>query len=188
MQQPVVPSTGNGLVARMIGFATLKTPVMKEVETDTDGTTQALIVVALAAVAAGIGAIGANGSNFLWQIVAAIVGWVVFSLVAYVVGRGLLKGPDTRITIGQALRMVGFAQTPKLLGALGFIPLFGWFFGAIAAVWFIIVAIYAVAEAFDVTLERGALIAVIAGIAMFAVQALIAVTLGVTSNLVNWLF
>ncbi|MFM8724116.1 MAG: hypothetical protein ACKON9_03225, partial [Planctomycetaceae bacterium] len=68
-------------------------------------------------------------SYVLWQIIAAIIGWVVFSLVAYVVGRGFLKGPDTRITIGQALRMVGFAQTPKLLGALGFIPLFGWIFG-----------------------------------------------------------
>jgi hypothetical protein len=172
----------NALVDRMVGFARLDTRTIEDVERDQNATSQALIVVLLAVVASAIGTLGGD-RNIVWALVggaiSAVAGWIIFSVVAYFVGATLFATPQTSVTIGQVLRVVGFAQTPKLLVILGFIPLLGWLAWIVAYIWFVIVAIVAIRQAFEFNTERAVGTAIVALIVQVVVDILIAVIIGI---------
>lgn len=179
---------GSSLVDRILGFATLNERVIKDVERDTNATGQAMIVVVLAAIAGAIGSLGAptdqaQDQNFLAALlfgaIAAVAGWIVFSVIAYFVGSSLFATPQTSATIGQVLRVVGFAQGPKIVGILGFIPLLGWIASLVAWIWFVVVAIVALRNAFEFSTERAVGTAIVALIVQVAVQVLIAVVFAI---------
>lgn len=170
----------SSIVDRIIGFARLNERVIKDVERDTTATGQAMIVVVLAAIAGAIGSIGAPAEQdqnllaaMLFGAIAAVAGWIVFSVIAYFVGSSLFATPQTSATIGQVLRVVGFAQGPKIIGILGFIPLLGWIASLVAWIWFVVVAIVALRNAFEFSTERAVGTAIVALIVQVAVQVLI---------------
>ena len=187
--QPMIREAGvsRSLVDRMIGVTTLKHPYYRDIEADRDATGQALAVVALAAVAAGIGAIGSDQSGIVWKVIMAVVGWIVFSVVAFLVG-SLLTNPRQPVSLGQVMRLVGFAQAPKLIGALGFIPLFGWIFGLVAAVWFLVVAIHALQEAFDVDMAKAALVGIVSLLVVGVVNFVVGTVFNIAGGILGWLF
>ena len=87
--------TGGSIVDRVLGVIQLKKPVFEEIEHDTNATGQALVVVIAAAIAAAIGGIGdANQSGWLWQAIASVAGWIVFSVVAFYVGTSFFRSPQ----------------------------------------------------------------------------------------------
>lgn len=170
----------SSIVDRIIGFARLNERVIKDVERDTTATGQAMIVVVLAAIAGAIGSIGAPAEQdqnllaaMLFGAIAAVAGWIVFSVIAYFVGSSLFATAQTSATIGQVLRVVGFAQGPKIIGILGFIPLLGWIASLVAWIWFVVVAIVALRNAFEFSTERAVGTAIVALIVQVAVQVLI---------------
>ena len=57
----------------MIGAARLDPHVYEEVEGDRSATSQAMMVVVIAALAAGIGTLGAGGIAGLWQLAAMLI-------------------------------------------------------------------------------------------------------------------
>lgn len=187
--QPAYGRTNGSIVDRALGVIQLKKPVFEEIEHDTNATGQALVIVVAAAIAAAIGALGdPDRSGIVWQAILSIIGWIVFSVVAFFVGGTLLRSPQTDVTLGQVLRLVGFAQAPKIIGLLGFIPLIGWIFGLVAAILFIVVAIHALAAAFDTTLERGALIGIVAAFGWVIVALIVALITGIGVAFLSWLF
>ncbi len=183
-------SSSGSLIGRMIGVARLDPQTYRDIEHDTNATPQALIVVVLAAVAAAIGAIGGEGgqAGIVAQALMAVISWIVFSVVAFYVGSTLFATAQTEVSLGQVLRLVGFAQAPKLLGALAFIPLLGWIAGLVAAIWFIVVAVFALREAFEFQTDRAIGTAVVSGIVMIAVALAVALVLGITGGILGWLF
>src|SRR5712691_4819916 len=89
------------LTDRMIRAARLESQLYEEVEHDLTATTQALTIVVAAAVAAGIGhAIGElMGGHptkalhgFVFGIVAGLLGWAVWSGLAYLIGTKVFNG------------------------------------------------------------------------------------------------
>lgn len=178
---------GGSLIDRMIGVASLNEPTFNDIEHDTNATPQALIVVVIAAIAAAIGALGEHQGSLIGQTVMAVVNWIVFSVVAYFVGSMLFHG-SADATIGKVLRLVGFAQTPKILGALAFIPLLGWIAGLVAAIWFLVVSIYALRAAFNFQLDRAVLTAIVSLVVMVAVSVVVGLLFNVTGGLLNWIF
>lgn len=180
--------SSSSLVERMIGVATLKRATFREIERDVDATTQALIVVVIAAVAGAIGGAGSGSDGVIGGAVASVLGWIVFSVIAFFVGTRLFGTPQTDVSLGQVLRLIGFAQTPKILGALAFIPLVGWIFGVVAAIWFVIVAIYALREAFEFQTDRAVITGIVALIAWGIVIAIIVLVLGAGAAFLDWLF
>ncbi|HYO29780.1 MAG TPA: YIP1 family protein [Thermomicrobiales bacterium] len=193
MQPATRSGSGTGsrsLIDRMIGVARLDPQTYRDIEHDTDATPQALVVVVLAVIAAAIGAIGGEGgqAGIVAQALMAVINWIVFSLVAFYVGSALFATAQTEVTLGQVLRLVGFAQAPKLLGALAFIPLLGWIAGLAASIWFIIAAVFALREAFDFQTDRAIGTAVVSGLVMFVVAFAVALVLGVTGSILGWLF
>jgi len=113
----------NILVSRMIRAAKLEVGLYEEVEADQGALGQAMAVVVLSALAAGIGQIGET--KLLGLVVGAVwalVGWYVWAYLTYFIGTRFLPEPQTECTQGQLLRTIGFSSSPGVLRVFGFIP------------------------------------------------------------------
>ena len=109
--------------ARLKGVLVLDARTFEEIEADTSATAQALLVVVVASVAAGLGAgvrLGLTG--LLRETLGALVGWVMWAAVSWFIGAKLLPEPQTRTNMGELLRVIGFAYAPNLFGFFAFIP------------------------------------------------------------------
>lgn len=160
-------AAGSGdLVQRMIGAARLDVPTYEEVERDENATGQALLVVVLATVASGIGLSGGDnaGRGFLGGIIAGVLGWVVFGVIAYFVGSTLFATSGTSATIGQLLRTTGFASVPEILLVLGFLPILGGIVWLVASVWSLVASVVAIRQALDFSTGRAIGTAIVAAI------------------------
>ena len=108
---------------RLIGAAMLDINIYEEVEADKDAMTQAIVVVVLSSLAAGLGGIGRAGiGGLLFGTIAALIGWFVWAYITYAVGTKILPEPQTKANIGELLRTIAFSSSPGLIRVLGIIP------------------------------------------------------------------
>lgn len=135
---------------RVIGAAKLDPEVYEEVEADLGAMRQAMTVVLLSSMAAGLGAFGAMGlRGLLSGVVAAFLGWFLWAWITFFIGTRLLPGAETNADWGQLLRTTGFATAPGILGVLGLArPLTGFIF-VFLTVWVLIAFVVAVRQALD---------------------------------------
>src|SRR5687768_15870934 len=90
------------LVERVKGVLRLQTAAFEEIEASRGATLQALIVVVVVAIAAAIGGLGDGGSDgILSAISGAVVGWIVFSALCYVIGTRFVASPETQSSWGE---------------------------------------------------------------------------------------
>lgn len=139
------------LQERIIGSLRLDTKTFEEVEADQNATGQAFIVVVLAALASGIGSIRAGMGVVAISLVVALIGWVVWSLLTFIIGTKVLPEKDTRADLGQMLRVLGFAQAPGLFSILGIIPILGYLIRFGIFIWMLAAVVIAVRQALDYT-------------------------------------
>jgi len=135
---------------RIVGAASLNPRTYEEVEADKSSMGQAMTVVVLSSIAAGLG----TGGGILGAIAAAImalVAWFIWAFVTYVIGTKLLPQPQTQADIGQLLRTTGFAASPGLLRILTIIPGLGSIIGFVISVWMLAAMVVAVRQALDYT-------------------------------------
>jgi hypothetical protein len=151
---------------RMLGAARIDPAIYTEVEHDTTATGQAAGVVAIVAVCSAIGGLGAGAAGMLAGVVSAIVGWLIWSGVTYLIGDKLLGGTATW---GELLRALGFAQSPGVLYLLAVIPLLGGFVRIVVGLWILVCGIVALREALDFGTGRAVLTAVLGWLAMMIV-------------------
>jgi hypothetical protein len=142
----------SSLTERMIGAAKLDVRIYEEVENDASATGQAMLVVVLSALAAGVGVFGQLGAiGLVASTVAALLGWFVWAFLTYYIGTKLLPEPGTHADLGQLLRAIGFSSSPGLLRVLGLIPLIGGLLMLALSVWMLIAMVIAVRQALDYT-------------------------------------
>ncbi len=135
---------------RMIGAAKLDVPTYEEVEADTTATTQAMAVVLLSSIAQGIGFLTlGGGSGFVFGAIGALLGWIIWAFLVYIIGTKVLPEPQTRSDLGELLRTTGFAASPGLLRVLGVIPVLGGIIMPAVTIWMLIAMIIAVRQALD---------------------------------------
>ena len=149
---------------RLAGAAMLDPETYEEVEADRGATIQALAVVVLASLAAGIGARGASGARpalefFVFGTLISLAVWAAFAALVFRVGAWLLPQPETKTDVGELLRTLGFAATPGLLQVFAVfsgltIPIF-----AIAIAWTLVASVVAVRQALDYSTTRRAVAA-----------------------------
>ena len=97
---------------RVIGATKLDAHIYEEVEADTTAMGQAMGVVALSSVAAGIGAVGREGTpGLVGGLVAALLGWLLWAGLTYFIGTRILPTPQTRADWGELLRTTGFRSS-----------------------------------------------------------------------------
>ncbi len=155
---------------RMAGAAMLSVQTYEEVESDKSATGQALAVVLISSVAAGIGGLGAGPIGLIKMTIFAVVGWVLWAALIYLIGAKLLPEPETRAEIGELLRTTGFASAPGIARILGFIPLIGVIISFAAFVWMLVAMVIAVRQALDYrSTGRAALVCLIGWIVSMVV-------------------
>ncbi|MBZ0267828.1 hypothetical protein K8I85_06720 [bacterium] len=155
-------------VGRMIRAMRLDTSLYEEVEADRGANGQALGVVLLSSVAAGIGAMGDGGAFALViGLAAALFGWIVWAGLIYLVGTKLLPEPTTQSDVGELLRTTGFAAAPGILRVFGGLPLIGWFATVGAAVWMLVAFVIAVRQALDYASTGRAVLVCVIGFCVY---------------------
>jgi len=139
-----------GFMNRIMRASKLDKGLYEEVERDTTAMGQAMGVVVLSSIAAGIGHYSIGGfSGLVLGAVGAIIGWFVWAYVTYLIGTKLLPEPQTQSNHGELLRTIGFSSSPGLLRVFGVIPgLYPAVFG-ITGIWMLIAMIIAVRQALD---------------------------------------
>ena len=137
---------------RMIRAAKLDVNLYEEVEADKDTMRQAMGVVVLASLAAGVGSIGTLGlGGILFGTLAALGGWYIWAWLTYFIGTRFLAEPQTEADLGQLLRTTGFSSSPGLIRVLGIIPGLGTVVFAVASIWMLVTMVIAVRQALDYT-------------------------------------
>jgi hypothetical protein len=136
----------------MFRAAKLDVQLYEEVEADRDATVQAMTVVVLAAVAAGIGSLGSGGvSGIVTGTIVALLSWLVWAFLTYFIGTRLLPEAETSADYGELLRTIGFASAPGLIRVLGIVPGLGAPIFLIAGIWMLAAMVIAVRQALDYT-------------------------------------
>ena len=175
-------ATNRSLPNRMVRASQFDGTLYEEVERDVDATSQAAIIVAIVAVMTGIGRLRDDGIiGLLFGVIAAFVGWVLWAAITYWVGKTIFKTENTRVTLGEMLRTLGFAQSPGVLNILGIIPGLGILVVFVVRVWQLALGIVAIRSAMDFSTGRaigtalvGWLIATIVAVLLFALGARLA--------------
>jgi hypothetical protein len=135
---------------RMIRAAKLDPSLYEEVESDVEATNQAMGVVVLSSLAAGLAMISIMGmSGLLLGTIFAIIGWLIWAWLAYFIGTNILPEPQTRADLGQLLRTTGFSMAPGVLKVAGIVPGLRGFVFFIASVWMLVAMVIAVRQALD---------------------------------------
>ncbi|MBD3264074.1 MAG: hypothetical protein GF375_03110 [Candidatus Omnitrophica bacterium] len=138
------------LTDRIIRAAKLDVKLYEEVEADTGSFKQAMGVVVLSSIAAGIGAITRGGiMGILVAIIAALISWYIWAFLTYLIGTKLLPESGTKADIGEMLRTIGFSTSPGLVRVLGIIPGIRGLVFLIASIWMLAAMIIAVRQALD---------------------------------------
>ncbi|MEN8246890.1 MAG: YIP1 family protein [Thermodesulfobacteriota bacterium] len=137
-------------VDRMIRAAKLDANLYEEVEADKGAMGQAMGVVILSSVAAGIGTSGTAGiKGLIFGTIVALAGWFVWAFLTYYIGTKLLPEPQTKADYGELLRTIGFSSSPGVLRVLGIIPMLGDILNFITGIWMLVAMVIAVRQALD---------------------------------------
>ena len=135
---------------RMIRAAKLDRGLYEEVEADTGATRQAMLVVVLSSVAAGIGSAGVGGlKGLFFGALTALAAWYIWAFLTYFIGTRLLPESQTEADVGQLLRTIGFSSSPGLLRILGILPGLTGIVFLVCAVWMLVAMVIAVRQALD---------------------------------------
>jgi len=174
----------NQLFNRMIRAAKLDVNLYEEVEADKSATRQALVVVLIYSICAGIG----SGLAMIWDesagrfflnlfvgLISALVFWLVWSFITYFIGTRLFKGPETQSNYGELLRTIGFAATPGIFLIFIFIPYIGGFIYFVVWVWMLIAMVIAVRQALDFTTGRAIGTVLVGGVIYLAIALIIGI-------------
>jgi hypothetical protein len=145
---------------RLIGALALRAKTYEEVEADRSANGQAVVVVVLSSVAAGLGAHGfgaGDAGDVAFFSAVAFMAWVAWAFVVFEIGTRILPGARTRADVGELLRTTGFATAPGLLRIVGVLPGLTVPSFAVAAVWMLVAMVIAVRQALDYTSTRRAI-------------------------------
>ena len=150
----------------------------EEVEHDDNLTTQAAIVVLIAALARGVGGFNDGENGIIVGVVAALFSWLVWAGITYLIGSKLLKGTATW---GELLRTLGYAQAPAVLLIFGFVPVLGNIVGAVVGIWLLVTGIVAIRQALDFDTGKAVLTAFLGWLVAVAIPAIV-----IGGALINW--
>ena len=154
---------------RFVGALALRPAVYEEVEADRQALPQALVVVVLSSLAAGVpyledlGIRGAIGG-----LTGALLGWLCWSWLAYHIGVRWLPEEGTRANWGELLRTTGFAASPGVLRIAGVLPEARDPLLWLTSVWMLLAFVMAVRQALDYEKIWRAIVVCLAGWIVYA--------------------
>ena len=137
-------------IDRIVRAAKLDINLYEEVEADKGAMGQAMGVVVLSSIAAGIGSIGTIGvKGIIIGAITALIAWYVWAYMTYFIGAKILPESQTKADHGELLRTIGFSSSPGLIRVLAIIPGISGIIFAIASIWMLTAMVIAVRQALD---------------------------------------
>lgn len=110
---------------------------------------QAVLIVALSALAAGIGSLGGGVMGFAVGALSAALGWAFLAGGAYWTATRKFAVPASPTTWGATWRTLALASAPRIFLILTFLPAIGFLIGLAVLVWALIAAVFALRIALD---------------------------------------
>lgn len=157
----------DGLAQRMLAASLLRQEIYADLARDRHATGRAALIVALGALAAGIGAFGPWHSSLL-QIFAALIGWGAYLATIHVVGNWAMGGRGASIV--RLFQAVGLASSPALFFVFGAVPIYGPLFGLVVSLWVMIATAKALTPVLELRDEAALLTASIAFLLYFGIS------------------
>jgi Yip1 domain len=149
---------------RVVGAMKLDENAFEDVERDPTAMGQAVGVIVLAAVAAGIGNIYWGGlTGIVTGALMSIISFLVWSAIVWLVGTKLMPEPTTHADFPQTFRTLGFAAAPGLASVVTIIPLLGWLLMFLIWLWQIAAMVVAVKAVLDYSTIGKAIVVVLIG-------------------------
>ena len=135
---------------RIIRAAKLDVNLYEEVEADKGAMGQAMGIVILSSIAAGVGLYRTGGlGGIIVATLAALIGWYIWASLTCFIGTKLLPEKQTEADLGELLRTIGFSSSPGLLKVFGIIPGIGTIIFQLASIWMLVAMVIAVRQALD---------------------------------------
>jgi mono/diheme cytochrome c family protein len=140
-----------------MGAAALDSATYEDIEADRTATPQALFVILLASLAAGVGASGWRSNVVSILSVSAgaatilLLAWTCWALLTFEIGAHLLPESETRTDVGELLRTLGFSAAPGLFLVFGAFPVLTMPVFLIGSLWLLAAMVIAIKQALDYT-------------------------------------
>ena len=168
------------IVERMVRAAKLDANLYEEVEAEPEAMAQAVAIVVLSSIAAGIGSIAHFGiKGIILGTISALLGWFIWAFVVYIVGTKIMPEPQTSSSHGELLRTIGFSSAPGVIRILGIIPPFYGMIFFVANLWMLAAMVVAVRQALDYKgIGRAIGVCLISWILMMIITLLLGAALG----------
>lgn len=149
---------------RVVGAMKLDENAFEDVERDPTAIGQAVGVIVLAAVAAGIGNIYWGGlTGIVTGALMSILSFLIWSAIVWLVGTKVLPEPTTNADFPQTFRTLGFAASPGLASVITIIPLLGYLLMFLIWLWQIAAMVVAVKAVLDYSTVGKAVVVVLIG-------------------------
>ena len=146
----------NQFLNGMLRAAKLDVDFYEQVEADKGAMTQAMAVVVLSSLAAGIGSIRQAGiAGIIAGTVLALIGWYIWAYLTYFIGTRFLAEPQTEADHGELLRTIGFSSSPGVIRVLGIIPGLSNIVNMVAVIWMLVAMIVAEGRHLIITARSG---------------------------------
>ena len=145
-------TSANSFLQRLIGAMALDPAIYEEVERDPTALLQAFSIVLVSSLCAGIGARGFGATSLVGLVFVSIVSllaWLAWALVTFEIGVRVMPAAETRSSVGELLRTLGFAATPGLLNVFGVLPNITRSVFVVTSIWMLLAMIVAVRHALD---------------------------------------
>ena len=135
---------------RIIRAVKLDSNLYEEVEADKTALGQAMAIVVISSLAAGIGLYKTGGfSGIITGTLASLISWYIWAYLTYFIGTKFLPEPQTQADHGELLRTIGFSSSPGLLRVFYFVPGIGVLVYFLSSLWMLVAMIIAVRQALD---------------------------------------
>jgi len=137
-------------IDRIVRAAKLDVNLYEEVEADKGALGQAMGVVVLSSIAAGVGSIGQIGVKGIFiGAITALIAWYVWAYITYFIGVKILPEPQTKADHGELLRTIGFSSSPGLIRIFAIIPGLAGILFLVTSIWMLVAMVIAVRQALD---------------------------------------
>ncbi len=172
------------MLDRIMRAVRLDRTLYREVADNPAYMNEAVIIVVVVSLLAAVGQLitGGFGAYIIQVINGILFGWVLWAVVAYFVGAKFFGG---RSSVPEMLRTLGYANAPRVLGLLGFIPCVGWVFAFAGWILSIIAGVIAIRESMEFDTTKAVITAVIGFLVFLVVSILVAIFMGGASAILN---
>jgi hypothetical protein len=172
------------ILQRLIRVVKFDNTVWEEIEHDLNANTEAAVVVVASSLLAAIGAgiAGGIGSFFLTLIIGPLINWLAWSGITMLVGTKLFEGESD---FWEMARVIGYANAPRALAILTFIPCVGAIIGLATFALSLYFGFLAVREGLDLPNEKAILTVVIGWVVAFVINLVLMASIGGMAALVS---